>query len=242
MRKLFDKLLLLVVCGAILSTIGPIAHWYDDYLQNYWLEKSLHHTIILDIKAPDGSGYGMGSGVILKSLPLVDAAGCSLLVVTAYHNTYRVLDQPGTIDIPLDVELMNGTEGLLLSWDVANDLALLWFEDSNVKDCENWSAADLATRAPPLGGNVWATGFPSRVRHLVRGTYAGPETLRFTDTSDRRAQYVFSSGPGMSGGGIWYKGRLVSIIQSKANPDTITSAVWGAPTNTLRSFLDDETL
>ncbi len=242
MRWLFDKFLLVILAAVVLATVGPVAKVYNDYLQNYWLEKSLHHTIILAIKAPDDSGYGTGSGVIISNTPIAGAAGCSLLLVTAYHNTHRVLDAPGTIDMPLNVELVNGAKGSLLRWDVANDLALVWFEDSKVKDCENWTAADLAADSPPLGGTVWATGFPTRVPHLVKGTYAGLQTLRFNDTSDHSAQYVFSSGPGMSGGGIWYKGRLVSIIQSKARPDVITSAVWGASTDTLRSFLANETL
>lgn len=242
MRKLLDKLLMLISAAAILTTIGPVAQLYDNHLQTYWLEKSLHHTIILDIRSPDGDRRGTASGVIVDNVPRIGAPGCSLLVLTAYHNTHLVVDVPGAADLPMNVKLINGAESLLVGWDANEDLALLWFDDSKVKDCHNWTAADLATQNPPLGGNVWATGFPSRVPHLVRGTYAGAETMRFNDSTDHNGQYVFSTGPGASGGGVWYKGRLVGIILQKSRPNVITSAVWVANIDAVRSFLDNAPL
>lgn len=232
MKWLFNKLLLVTLAALILAVIGPVARVYDAHLESYWLKKSLHHTLAFQVSVDDSDQFGTGSGVVVKLLR--EGKGCSLEVLTAYHVANRL---GGAIDVPANVLLMDGTESEVLKEDKENDLSLLWFED--VRNCSGLRAAEVATQAPPVGGTIWVTGFPSRVLALSRGIYGGTNTQRFlSDSPNIQAAFSVSTGPGGSGGGVWYKGRLVSVIQDKANATHIALMAWGPSTKTLREFLE----
>lgn len=246
MLKLFDKLAVVCVALTLLAIVGPVAHVYDEFVQEYWLEKSLHHTIILTVAENDYGIRGSGSGVIVGKLPLVDAAGCSLLVITAYHNTAITKPDGEIISFELELELINGAPTEVLRESADDDLILLYVEDAQVEDCKSLTAAEISTELPPLGGSVWVTGFPGRVPHLSRGIYGGLDTLRWrpnnTPPGDKLAAYNASTGPGGSGGGIWYKGALVGIVLQRADVEKIGSMLWAATPDMIAELLADAPL
>lgn len=234
MKWILDKLKVMLVAAVLVSLVGPISYAYRNYLEQYWLSKSLTHTLPLSVSLPGRPGEGSGSGVITEVITKPNG-GCTLVVLTAYHIAYRVAE--GRIDMPFDVELINGAPGELLHEDKENDLALILFQDALVEDCDSWSPAEVAATMPPLGGSVWITGFPSNVPSLSRGTYAGLGTQRFVEPDLDQAAFVVSTGPGGSGGGIWYKGRLVSVLTDRVEPEYITTMAFGPRLKDIKEFL-----
>lgn len=102
------------------------------------------------------------------------------------------------------------------------------------------ATAEISFASPPLGASVTFVGAPRQnfdyhMIYISDGRYCGKQKL--TSKNFVFDTYTFPAGPGGSGGGIYYRGKLVGIL---ARADSLTGhTTFGIQLQILNKFIHD---